>query len=102
MCWHIVGPFARVPVRKAFWHYFVEHHLHIVSHVRIPALIECETRRCVHYLDMAEADSELRELWHLLEDLLSDKVHAPVLRPQVQLSLKPRGSDLNSSVRGHV
>lgn len=53
-------------------------------------------------LDMAQADRELRELRNLLEDLLSDEVHAPVLRPQVQLPLKPRGADLNSSVRGHV
>lgn len=53
-------------------------------------------------LDVAEADRELRELRHLFQDLLGHQVHASVLRPQIQLPLKPRGSNLNSSVRGHV
>lgn len=60
------------------------------------------SRQRILTLDMAETDCKLRELRHLLEDLLSDEVHAPVLRPQVQFPLKPRGSNLNSSVRGHV
>lgn len=162
-----------MPVRKALWHYFVEHHLHIVSHIGIPTLVERKARRSVHYckknpsiswclnilflmfhttrymlhlmptfyntcnavwiivirksrenkcranvtvgggaarrqvltlltLDVAEPHRELRQLGNLLQDLLSDQVHAPVLRPQVQLPLKPRGSDLNPSVRGHI
>ncbi|KAH9639632.1 hypothetical protein HF086_010039 [Spodoptera exigua] len=60
------------------------------------------SRQRILTLDMAEADCKLRELRHLLEDLLGHEVHAPVLRPQVQFPLKPRGSNLNSSVRGHV
>lgn len=46
---HVVGPFARMAIRQAFWHYFVEHHLHVVSDIRIPALVKREARRCVHY-----------------------------------------------------
>lgn len=59
-------------------------------------------RRRILTLDVAEANRELGELRYLLEDLLGDEVHAPVLWPQVQFPLKPRGSDLNSSIRSHV
>lgn len=48
-------------------------------------------------LDMAETNGKLAELRYLPEDLLGDKVNAPVLRPEVDLGLEPAGADLDAT-----
>lgn len=51
---------------------------------------------------MAEANRKLAKFWHLPQDLLSDEVNAPVLRPEIDLGLEPAGADLDAAVRrGH-
>lgn len=50
---HVVRALARVPVRQTLWHDLVQHHLHVVPHVRIPALVQGQTstrmQDCNHY-----------------------------------------------------
>lgn len=52
---------------------------------------------------MAETNGKLTELRYLPEDLLGDKVNAPVLRSEVNLGLEPAGADLDATAirRGH-
>jgi len=40
MCRHVIRSFARVPERHVLWHDSVEHHFHVVSHVRVPILVD--------------------------------------------------------------
>lgn len=46
---HVVGALARVPVRQPLRHYLVQHHLHVVPHVRVPALVQRQRRARVQY-----------------------------------------------------
>lgn len=51
---------------------------------------------------MAETNRKLTELRDLSEDLLSDKMNAPMLRSEINLGLEPAGADLDTAVRrGH-
>ena len=38
--YHVIRSFARVPERHVLWHNSVEHHFHVVSHVRVPILVD--------------------------------------------------------------
>ena len=49
---------------------------------------------------MAETNGKLTELRNLPEDLLGDKVNAPMLRSEVYFGLEPAGADLDTAVRG--
>lgn len=49
---------------------------------------------------MAETNGKLTELRNLPEDLLRDKVNAPMLRPKVDFRLKPARADLNATIGG--
>jgi len=49
---------------------------------------------------VAETNRKLAELRYLPEDLLGDEVNAPMLRPEINLGLKPAGADLDATVGG--
>jgi len=49
---------------------------------------------------MAETNGKLAELRDLPEDLLGDKVNAPMLRPKVDFRLKPARADLDATIGG--
>lgn len=52
---------------------------------------------------MAEANGKLAELRDLPKNLLGDEMNTSVLRPEVNLGLKPAGADLDAAVGGgHV
>ena len=42
--YHVIRSFARVPERHVLWHDSVEHHFHVVSHVRVPILVDGQAR----------------------------------------------------------
>ena len=48
--YHVIRPFARVPEGQVFRHYPVEHHLHVVSHIGVPVLVDGKGSRCVKKL----------------------------------------------------
>lgn len=50
-------------------------------------------------LYVTKSHGKLRQLRYLPEDLLGDQMHAPVLRPEVDLLLKPRRVGLDDSAR---
>ncbi len=54
--WHVLGDDA------------VEHHLHVVPHVRVPVLVDGQRGGRVQQLDVHQADSEGRQLGQLREE----------------------------------
>ena len=59
---HVVRSLAGVSEWKIFWYDSVEHHLHVVPHVRVPVLVDGQGGAGVKELDVHEANRELRQL----------------------------------------
>ena len=60
--YHVVWSFARMSEWKIFWNNSVEHHLHVVPHVRVPVLVDGEGGAGVEELNMHQTN---RKLWQL-------------------------------------
>ena len=109
--YHVIRSLARMPEWDVLWDDPVEHHLHVVPHVRVPVLVDGETGGRVQQLDVHQANGELRQLGklkaqlvlmlqsyvlnspyvYLSQYLLRDQMDAPVLGPEVNFPLQPGG-----------
>ena len=59
---HVVWALAGVSEGKILRHNSVEHHLHVVPHVRVPVLVDGQRGARVKELDVHQADRELGQL----------------------------------------
>ena len=62
---HVVWALAGVSEGKILRHNSVEHHLHVVPHVRVPVLVDGEGGGGVEQLDVHQSHRELRQLGKL-------------------------------------
>jgi len=56
---HVVGPFTGVLERNLLRDEPVQHHLHVVPHVRVPILVDGEAGGGVEQLDMHDSNLKL-------------------------------------------
>ena len=60
--YHVIWPLAGVSEWKIFGYDSVEHHLHVVPHVRVPVLVDGQGGARVKELDVHQTDRELGQL----------------------------------------
>jgi len=91
---HVVRPLTAVLEWDRLRHQSVEHHLHVVPHVRVPVLVDGQTGAGVEELDVHDPHLKLSQFRQASQNLLGDEVDPAVLRSEVKFPLQPGvGSD---------
>lgn len=87
--YHVVRPLARVPVRQSLGHDLVQHHFHVVSDIRVPALIQCQTSARVQYCENKKKQRWLKKKHHCLKFLKVARAHSAHDRGPSQTATVP-------------